>query len=58
MARARRASSGRGGAFPTPLDAAPALAREVGLERLWSKRDDLAAEPYGGSKIRKPALGG
>lgn len=41
------------GAFPTPLDAAPALAREVGLEALWIKRDDLAAEPYGGSKIRK-----
>ncbi len=41
------------GSFPTPLEAAPELAREVGLEALLIKRDDLAAEPYGGSKIRK-----
>jgi D-cysteine desulfhydrase len=40
------------GRWPTPLEPAESLGRAIGAE-LWLKRDDLAAEPYGGSKIRK-----
>jgi D-cysteine desulfhydrase len=36
------------GAWPTPLEAAPALARAVGAGALWLKREDQA----GGNKIR------
>ncbi len=36
------------GAWPTPLEAQPALARALGLQALWLKREDLA----GGNKIR------
>lgn len=36
------------GAWPTPLDAQPALARALGLGALWLKREDLA----GGNKVR------
>ena len=36
------------GAWPTPLEAQPALARALGLPMLWLKREDLA----GGNKIR------
>ena len=36
------------GAWPTPLEAQPALARALGLEALWLKREDLA----GGNKVR------
>jgi len=36
------------GAWPTPLEAQPALARALGLSMLWLKREDLA----GGNKIR------
>lgn len=36
------------GAWPTPLDAAPALARAGGPHDLWLKREDLA----GGNKVR------
>jgi 1-aminocyclopropane-1-carboxylate deaminase/D-cysteine desulfhydrase-like pyridoxal-dependent ACC family enzyme len=36
------------GAWPTPLDAAPALARATGAGELWLKREDLA----GGNKVR------
>ncbi len=36
------------GAWPTPLEAQPALARALGLRALWLKREDLA----GGNKIR------
>ena len=39
--------------LPTPLDSADRLAAELGLRRLWIKRDDLCAEPYGGNKVRK-----
>ena len=35
-------------AWPTPLEAQPALAGALGLQALWLKREDLA----GGSKIR------
>jgi D-cysteine desulfhydrase len=36
------------GAWPTPLDAHPALARALGLKALWLKREDAA----GGNKVR------
>lgn len=36
------------GVWPTPLEAQPALARALGLEALWLKREDLA----GGNKVR------
>jgi len=36
------------GAWPTPLEAAPALARALGLNALWLKREDRA----GGNKVR------
>src|SRR5258708_13096330 len=36
------------GAWRTPLEAQPALARALGLEALWLKREDLA----GGNKVR------
>jgi len=36
------------GAWPTPLDAQPALARALGLGALWLKREDRA----GGNKVR------
>ena len=39
--------------LPSPVDAAPNLAREIGLEKLWIKRDDLSADVYGGNKVRK-----
>lgn len=40
------------GVWPTPLERAPALAREIGVERLWIKREDRSAASYGGSKVR------
>ena len=36
------------GNWPTPLEAAPALARALGLQALWLKREDHA----GGNKVR------
>ena len=36
------------GAWPTPLDAAPALARAIGADALWLKREDRS----GGNKVR------
>jgi D-cysteine desulfhydrase len=36
------------GAWPTPLEPQPPLARALGLEALWLKREDLA----GGNKVR------
>ena len=36
------------GDWPTPLDPAPALARAIGAEALWLKREDMA----GGNKVR------
>lgn len=41
------------GNWPTPLDSAPALARELGLGGLYVKRDDRSAAHYGGNKVRK-----
>src|SRR5258707_2692130 len=36
------------GAWPTPLEPLPPLARALGLAALWLKREDLA----GGNKVR------
>jgi L-cysteate sulfo-lyase len=43
------------GSWPTPLEAAPRLARAVGLgpTDLWVKRDDLTGLGGGGNKVRK-----
>jgi L-cysteate sulfo-lyase len=43
------------GSWPTPLEAAPRLARSVGLDPsdLWVKRDDLTGLGGGGNKVRK-----
>jgi 1-aminocyclopropane-1-carboxylate deaminase/D-cysteine desulfhydrase-like pyridoxal-dependent ACC family enzyme len=38
---------------PTPLVPAAALGERLGVPKLYVKRDDVAAAPYGGSKIRK-----
>lgn len=42
-------------AWPTPMDAAPRLAAEIGLAPgdLWIKRDDLTGLGGGGNKVRK-----
>lgn len=39
--------------YPTPLDEAPRLAKEIGLEKLFIKRDDLINFAGGGTKVRK-----
>lgn len=41
--------------WPTPIEAAPRLARAIGLgpADLWVKRDDLSALGGGGNKVRK-----
>lgn len=40
------------GSFPTPVEPAEALGRELGAGELWVKRDDLSGS-YGGGKTRK-----
>jgi D-cysteine desulfhydrase len=40
------------GLWPTPLEPAPALAAELGLEALWLKREDRSSPRYGGNKVR------
>ncbi|MER7623009.1 pyridoxal-phosphate dependent enzyme [Streptomyces sp. NPDC126503] len=42
-------------AWPTPMEAAPRLARAIGLapDDLWIKRDDLTGLGGGGNKVRK-----
>ncbi|WP_067503584.1 D-cysteine desulfhydrase family protein [Actinoplanes sp. TFC3] len=39
--------------WPTPLEPAPRLAQELGIEQLWIKRDDLSGLGGGGNKVRK-----
>ncbi len=39
--------------WPTPLEPAPRLAAELGLDELWLKRDDLTGLGGGGNKVRK-----
>jgi 1-aminocyclopropane-1-carboxylate deaminase/D-cysteine desulfhydrase-like pyridoxal-dependent ACC family enzyme len=40
----------------TPIERLAELGARLGLASLYVKRDDLAAEPYGGNKIRKLAF--
>src|SRR5437899_3040654 len=45
------------GQWPTPLEPAPPpLARALGLEALWVKRDDRSSPRYGGNKARGLAI--
>jgi D-cysteine desulfhydrase len=39
--------------LPTPLDAAPDFAQQLGIGSLAIKRDDLTSPIYGGNKVRK-----
>lgn len=39
--------------LPTPLDDADRMAAQLSIRRLWIKRDDICAQPYGGNKVRK-----
>ncbi|MCK6587519.1 MAG: pyridoxal-phosphate dependent enzyme [Polyangiaceae bacterium] len=41
------------GSLPTPVERAEKLGEALGIRDLYIKRDDLAGETYGGSKIRK-----
>lgn len=41
------------GCWPTPLKAAPDLARTLGLDVLFIKQDDVSGLAYGGNKVRK-----
>ena len=41
------------GTFPTPVDECASLAGELGVARLFIKRDDLTNDVYGGNKVRK-----
>ncbi len=40
------------GVFPTPLHRADRLGRELGIDPLWLKRDDLSGFSWGGNKVR------
>jgi len=41
------------GEFPTPVQKLVQLGRQIGLDSLFIKRDDLSGKVYGGNKIRK-----
>jgi len=41
------------GLFPTPVDELSHLAKRLGRQGLYAKRDDLSGNPYGGNKVRK-----
>jgi D-cysteine desulfhydrase len=41
------------GDFPTPVQQLGPLGRQLGLDHLYIKRDDLTGKIYGGNKIRK-----
>ncbi len=41
------------GRFPTQVEPLSRLGREIGVNDLFVKRDDLSGEMYGGNKIRK-----
>lgn len=38
--------------LPTPLTPMPRLSRELGINQLWIKRDDLIGFGFGGNKVR------
>ena len=44
------------GEFPTPVKRLQLAGRELGLQKLYIKRDDLSSKPYGGNKVRKLEL--
>jgi 1-aminocyclopropane-1-carboxylate deaminase/D-cysteine desulfhydrase-like pyridoxal-dependent ACC family enzyme len=41
------------GVFPTPVEELTRLAKQLGRQGLYVKRDDLSGNPYGGNKVRK-----
>jgi D-cysteine desulfhydrase len=41
------------GEFPTPIRKLGQLGRQLGLDNLYIKRDDLSGKIYGGNKVRK-----
>ena len=41
------------GEFPTPVQKLDQLGKQIGLDNLFIKRDDLSGKVYGGNKIRK-----
>ena len=41
------------GEFPTPVQKLDQMGKQLGLESLYIKRDDLNSKAYGGNKIRK-----
>lgn len=41
------------GRFPTPVERLERLGREIGVQDLYVKRDDVSGEVYGGNKVRK-----
>lgn len=41
------------GQFPTPVEHLEPVGREIGLDRLFIKRDDQTGAVYGGNKVRK-----
>ncbi len=41
------------GCFPTPVEPVPELARLLGIQSLFVKRDDVSGSAYGGNKVRK-----
>jgi len=41
------------GAYPTPVERLNALEKELGIGRLYIKRDDKSSDVYGGNKVRK-----
>ncbi len=40
------------GEWPTPVEALPELARALGCDPIWIKREDLSSPRFGGNKIR------
>lgn len=41
------------GDFPTPIEKLDRLSKEIGVNHLYIKRDDLSGSIYGGNKVRK-----
>ena len=41
------------GEYPTPVEKLERAGRNIGIDQLYVKRDDLSGEIYGGNKVRK-----
>ncbi len=41
------------GEFPTPVQRCNTLGKQIGIDNLYIKRDDLTGKVYGGNKVRK-----